>query len=792
MSMFANFPKAGASYAEMRRLIAVLLFAAAAVVVPARAADEPLRIQRATGPITVDGDLSDAAWKDALAFNTWFETNPGDNVEPKQKTVGWITYDDHFFYCAIHAFDADPSSVRAQLGDHDGISGNSDDFVGVLLDTRNDGKTALELFANAAGTQFDAVLDDSTGNEDASPDIFWDSAVKKTADGWTFEMRVPFSQLRYEQRNPQVWGVMLYRNVPRERRYQYFTHRLPRGSNCFVCNYNKVSGFDNLPTGGHYVAAPYVTGKESGTLRGGTGPDNRELVNRPVGGNAGLDVKYTPNEHTAIDATINPDFSQIESDVAQISTNQRFAINFPEKRPFFLERVELLSTPIQAVYTRTITAPRFGLRSTGNFGKDSYTILIAQDRGGGGVIIPGALGSGFAFQDFSSTDAVARWRHDIGKTSFVSVLATDKEIGGGAHNRVLGPDFQWKPDDNNTVTGQFLYSNSKTPNLPGVEATWDARSLSSFGSDLWWQFTNARWDWYTEGKDFGDDFRADLGFVPQVGYRSNYAEGGRTYRPKGFFNRVRVFAMGEYDSKQDGSMLYRLRSGGFGADGKFRSFIRFRWADEAFRVEDPQLPGGAKVLPRKQLLYSVQFAVSRRIPQVSFDGFVGQDIDFFNNRVGHGARINMTAQFRVTPKLQISTTDRLQWIRENRTNDVVAGGPDISGRLFTAQVERLRAQYMFSPQMFVRAVVQNQRTSFNPEVFGFEGLQRRSGNLSSQFLFAYKVNWQSVLYVGYGDIRDVVEDQIPTDDPRTRNDVRRDLLLSNRQFFFKVSYAIQR
>jgi len=737
--------------------------------------DAPLTIRKAAGEITIDGDLSDPGWQNALTFDTWYETNPGDNIEPKVKTVGYVTYDGKFFYAAIHAIDTNPKAVRAQLGDHDGINGNSDDFAGVLLDTRNDGKTALELFVTAAGTKFDAVVDDSTGNEDSSPDVFWDSAVKRTADGYIVELRIPFSSLRYEQKSPQTWGVMFYRNMPRDRRYQIFTNRLPRGSNCFVCNYNKVTGFEGLPSGGHIVAAPYFTAKSEGELRGG---GDNTLVTRPARGDGGIDVKWTPNEHTAIDATLNPDFSQIESDVAQITTNERFAINFPEKRPFFLERVELFSTPIQAVYTRTITSPRWGIRGTGNFGKDSYTILVAEDRGGGAVIIPAATESRFAFQDFSARDLVARWRRDFGKTSFFSILTTARELEGGGNNRVFGPDFQWKPNDSDTVTGQLLFSSSKTPDLPGVDPEWNGQSLSSRGAELSWSHSLPKLDIYVEVKDFGDDFRADMGFVPQVGYRSSSGQVGYTFRPKGFFSRIRAFGIAKYDAQQDGKLLYRLRSASVGADGKFRSFLRLRVADESFRNDD-------QVLTRQQLFYQVQFAVNRIVPQVSLDGWVGQDINFFNNRVGRGARINLNTQVRPTQRLQLSLTNRVQWLNETLDSGV-------SGRLFTSQVERLRAQYMFSPQMFVRAVLQNQRTSRNPTIYGIEDIPRRSGNVSSQFLFAYKLNWQSVLYLGYGDIRQVNEELQDPLDPTNRENLKRDLLLTNRQIFFKVSYAFQR
>src|SRR5262249_34011917 len=150
----------------------------------------------------------------------------------------------------------------------------------------------------------------------------------------------------------------------------------------------------------------------------------------------------TPNADNTLDGTLRPDFSQIESDTAQISANQRFALFFPEKRPFFLEGVELLSTPIQAVYTRTITAPDWGGRATGKLGGVNYTALLANDAGGGSIVIPGANSSSLAAQDFRSTVFIGRARKDLGALSFVSVLTTDRENGPDGHNRVIGPDFQ--------------------------------------------------------------------------------------------------------------------------------------------------------------------------------------------------------------------------------------------------------------------------------------------------------------------------------------------------------------
>jgi hypothetical protein len=740
-------------------LMAGLLLASIATV---RADDAPLRVPRAAGPITIDGNLDDPGWKNALKLDTWYETNPGDNVEPKVKTTGWVTYDDKFFYVAIEALDPDPSKIHALFADHDNINGNSDDYAGVILDTRNDGKTGLLLLVTPRGTQYDAVTDDVTGNEDSSPDFFWDSVARITDKGYNVEIRIPYSSLRYKKGNPQTWGMILYRNYPRDRRYQYFTNKLPRGKNCFVCSYGKITGLEGLPEGGHIVAAPYVTAKQNGQTRAGLGTP---IANQPVKGDGGLDVKWTPNAVTAVDATINPDFSQVESDVAAISTNQRFAIFYPEKRPFFLEGTELFNTPIQAVYTRTITSPRWGLRSTGKMGDDAYTVLVADDRGGGTVILPSPTGSNFADQDGSAIVGIGRVRHDFGKNSSVSFLGTFRQEHGGAYNRVFGPDFQWRPSAANTITGQFLLSESRTPDRPDLAAQWDGRKLRSHAGDIWWAYSDPKNDFYTEYKDYGDDFRADNGFVPQVGYRSNYAEAGRTFRPTGFFSRVRTFAFAQYDTEQDGSLLYRLFSAGFGTDGKYRSNSRFRLALDKVR-------SGNELFVRHQFIYSFNFAVNQVISQVTASGTLGQDVDFANNRLGRGADVNVGGTLQPTKHLQIDLRNDVRWLQVHPPQQGAA-------RLFTAQVERVRAQYTFNSRMFVRAVVQHTGTNNNVAFYGGQAVDHHDGSLATQLLFAYKVNWQSVLFVGIGDLREVTADQ-------------GNLVPSARQVFMKLSYAFQR
>jgi hypothetical protein len=738
---------------------ALLLALAGAARAAGPAIGPEIKIARAAGPITIDGDLSDPGWQGATRVDTWYETNPGDNVPPPVKNVAYLTFDDKYLYAGFEFEDPHPELIRAPFGDRDNVPSYTD-YAGIIIDPRHDGRTGLLLLANPNGIQYDAVSDDTNGNEDSSPDFFWDSVGRVTKTGWTLEMRVPFSSLRYPKAPVQTWGILLYRNHPREFRRQYFSARLPRDENCFICHSNPLSGLEGLPSGGHLVVAPYGTAKEEGVPRRGL--LGNELVNKPVNVKAGVDAKWTPNENTALDATFNPDFSQVESDVAQISANERFALFYPEKRPFFLEGIELFSTPIQAVYTRTITSPRWGVRATGKFDTTGYTALVASDRGGGSVILPGPNGSDFADQEFKSTVAIGRLRHELGR-SFVSVLATDREVSGGGHNRVVGPDFQWRPTASDSLTGQLLFSSTRTPERPDLAAEWDGRSFTSHAADVWFSHNTTKWDVYDEYKDFGNGFRADDGFVPQVGFRENYFETGWTLRPTGAFTRVRTSAIVDYQAEQDGPLINRSFSFAAGADGFWSSFTRLRFASERIRA-------GATTIARNLLFYALQFSPSRTISQIVLQGDVGQQIDFANARPGHGARVNLRVVLRPTSHLELRGDGERRWLNVK---------PDTGGedrRLFVAQFARLKATYTFSARSFLRLIGQYVWTTRDPSLYR-DAVNAKDGDFSASALFAYKLNWQTLLFLGYGDNRTLQDEHLEKAD---------------RQLFLKVSYAFQK
>ncbi|HJQ36588.1 MAG TPA: DUF5916 domain-containing protein [Thermoanaerobaculia bacterium] len=708
----------------------------------------PMNVPKTTLPITLDGDLSDAAWQQAAVIDKFYETSPSDNIPAKIRTVAYLTYDSRYFYIGVRCDDPTPAKIRAPYVDRDAVIG-TDDNVAVFLDTRNDKRSAIELRINPRGVQADGIFNDANQNEDFSPDFFYDTAAKIDDKGWSGEFRIPFSSLRYDRADPQTWNILVWRNWPREFRYGFHSAPLPRGANCLICNVHPITGLTGLPAAGHLVAAPYVTAESVAAPEAGLGS---RLENGDTDGDAGLDVKWNPSATNTVDLTLNPDFSQVEADVAQIQTNRRFAVFFPEKRPFFLEGFDLFDTPFTAAYTRTITDPRAGARLTGKVGSTAYTLLVTQDRGGGVTIIPGPLGSSFAPQDFKSYDAIARVRHDLG-ASFVGAVLTDREIDGGGHNRVIGPDLQWRPNQSDAITAQFLYSDTANPDRPELSPDWNGKSSRGYAFTARWGRLKPTHDFFFLVRDLSDEFRADLGFIPQVGYREGYGEYGRRYFPeKGLLRFWRPSVTADLQTNRDGDTIFQQFSvgvNGFGA--KNTNFFVGLYPEEKILV-------GNELRSQTHLDWFLQFDPYRRIPRVTLQGRFGESIDFSSGEVGDGTSISASTTIRPHDRLDLQLLLSREWL-------------DIeSGRVFTETIERLRAQYSFSAKSLLRVIGQY----VNVE----SGDGDHGGNFLGSVLYSYKLNWQTVLFLGYGDDRVVFPDN--------------SLVRRGRSLFFKVSYAYQR
>ena len=636
----------------------------------------------------------------AIRLTTFYETWPGDNVAPPVRTVVAISYDAHALYVGIWAQDPDPSRVRAAYADRDNV-GPGDDYVELVLDTRGDGRVATIFRVSPRAVQADGVFNEAqfalgSNPDDLTPDFAWEARTAIGDSAWTAELRIPFTSLRYPQRERQTWGVIVQRVYPRELTHSLASVRLPRGTTCFLCHAQRVE-LTGLPTGGALAAAPYATG----------GKDLR----------AGADVKWTPGAGTALDATLRPDFSQLEADVPQLSVNSQFALFYPEKRPFFLEGSDLFQTPLQVVYTRSIAAPEWGARATGEVGRTAYTVLVTRDGGGGSAIVPGPTQSTLVTRDFASTVGLARLRTAFPR-GFAGLLATDRE--GGGHNRTLGSDFFWSPTGSDQLTGQLVASDT------------------SGALDLAWHHLERHAEWFADYRDVGAGFRADNGFLPQVGVRRVNAWGDAIlYRSGAIFWVSPWVQWQRVMDRTTGEVVSAYHAAAIQVSGVHDLYAQLRVVDERLRALDA-------LLARRYGWLYLEVAPGRRLARVQFLARLGGDVDVANARPGRGAELSSTVVLHASDHLALEGMSDFAWL------DVQAGG--VARRLFTAGIERLRATYNVTPRTAFRLVVQNERTRRDAALY-LAPASAVQGGLTLSALLTYRWGWASALYLGLEDDR---------------------------------------
>ena len=326
-------------------------------------------------------------------------------------------------YFGIVAHDREPSSIRATVAKRDDI--DRDDSVTIYLDTFNDRRRAFLFAVNPLGAQQDGVHSEGPatagqlfgGNVDKNPDYTFESKGRVTDFGYTVEMRIPFKSLRYTGTAPQTWGLNIKRKIQRTGYEDTWTD-VRRASASFLAQSGAITGLHDLRRGVVTEVQPVVTSTAAGLRLAPNDAFRRGSVELDPSMNVHFGL---PN--VAIDATINPDFSQVESDAGLVTINERFALFVPEKRPFFLEGVELFSTPNQLVYTRTIVEPIAGGKFTGKVGRLGLAYLTAVDDTASGKVGVN----------------IARLRQDFGANSLAGITYTDR-TGAGGSNRLVAAD----------------------------------------------------------------------------------------------------------------------------------------------------------------------------------------------------------------------------------------------------------------------------------------------------------------------------------------------------------------
>ncbi len=460
-------------------------------VVPARVANPAIEI---------DGRLDDAAWAEAALLTGFSQFDPVEGIPGSQETEVLLLISDDAVYFGVRAFDDDPGGIRATMGERDTFY-RSEDYIQFVLDTFNDQRQAYSIVVNPLGVQQDGLwIEGRVGRFgrnfgppiDWNPDFVWDSEGRVEDWGYAIEVKIPFKSIRFPEADDQDWGLHVFRKIQRSGFDESWAPVTQDVANRLTLA-GSLNGLRDLERGLFLEVNPVLTGTRQGTFDAGANAFARE----PVSGEFGLNAKYGLTSNLTLDATYNPDFSQVEADAGQIAVNERFALFFEEKRPFFLEGTEIFTMPKNLVYTRSIVNPVAGAKLSGKAGAFQLGYLGAVDE----------LGSSGEPARRPVVNLL-RARRDLGGASTLGMVYTDRTTHGDEYNRVLGFD------------GRFVLRRSYTLTMIGAGSRTAAPgSDPETGSYLALQFerSSPTFTFNLDLEDVAHGFDAGSGLIPRVG-----------------------------------------------------------------------------------------------------------------------------------------------------------------------------------------------------------------------------------------------------------------------------------
>src|SRR5688500_2390943 len=715
-------------------------------------------VHRATAGIRVDARLDEEVWQSAQLFEIPFETYPGNNTAARVKTECRVASDATTLYLGCHAFDPNPGAIHAVRADRDDVFEH--DQIGITIDPFNDRRRAWQFAITPLGVQYDAVYDARSEQGDAAWNAIWTSAGRIVSDGYIVEASIPFKSLRFPA-GAREWGFLAWRMRPRDANVAMHSMRIDQSNRCLLCQTGALTGFTAPAPSRNVELGPTLT-----TIR----TDRRETPASPmargdVRPDFGLDVRWSVTPDVTFNATANPDFSQVEADAAQLEANNRFALSYPERRPFFLDGADLFSSPAAVVFTRTIADPIGGAKFTAKNGGTAIALLGARDAVTN-LLIAGHDESAQGHIDEPSTAVIARVRRDIMGSSTVGFLGTSRQSEGYT-NRVTGIDALLRPHATTTLTAQALYSATRYPDTLAVRLRQPARYFSGslIGAHGRYQTRSGNVDvlaWrYTHG------LRADLSFIPQVGVLDAEIHGDRVFwgRPGSWLTRLALGA-GWFPSQHDTTPSFVnawrfVRVAYEGPAGlQYRAYARIRTETHRGIRYDFWTPWMAfNIQPSKSV-------------SANLDATCGGEIDYAAGRLARTVRLSPTTTIRLARDAEV---------RLRHSNLQLRSGDET---LLRAGVSEARAAYHPTSRTFVRALVQY-RTTHRTAASGPFVPESRDRSLGSKVLLSYRVDAQTAALVGYGDTRDASDESAAPNDPDGDTGLRPMV----RSFFVKLSYA---
>ncbi|HUQ86164.1 MAG TPA: DUF5916 domain-containing protein [Vicinamibacterales bacterium] len=730
----------------MKRILALVVFAVAMSAAAAGAQPAAdISIARVPQPPKVDGILDDEAWKIEplkMAAGEWVSYQPvrGDKMPEAYRTEVRVAYDDRNVYFAFHCFDNEPEKIRTNVTRRDGAF--NDDWIAMSLDSAGTGQSAYHLFSNPSGSQMDAINTSASG-EQFDADVVWYSVAKTTSDGYVVEIQVPLQTLRFKGGDTVRMGLVFFRKVSRIGVSYSWPEMLPGQ---WVFDRPSHITFSNLKPRRLVEVLPSVTygvRQERESAAAWSAADSDAHV--------GASGKFGITSGVTLDATVNPDFSQVESDAFQVQVNQRFPIFFSEKRPFFMEGMGLFNIARgnnmrTAVHTRRIVDPVFGAKLTGTIGKTTFGVLNALDDHPGDV---GDRGDDFADRDKLFT--IGRATYALRRSDYVGGIIT-QTTHKGRNNLATGADFIVRPSSAQSMAGMFLTTRTS-------DGSTDTHGNAA---QVTYEYETRRFQTIVQGEHYDRDFQMDTAFYFRTGFTGAWGNSQVSFYPHGgknfWLQRITpfVFAKAGHDQIQEGDEHFIDTGVRFNFTRQGNLSVEIARGKEAWQGQQYNVGNDVFV-----------FAGMQALRWLNAYGGVGVGPAIYYDEVNpfQGRSLNSFYGVTIQPNQHLSES-----IEGNSTRfDRASNGE----RVYSVDVLNSRTTYQFDKHFLVRFLAQ------------YDSSEHR---LLTDFLGSYEFVPGTVFHAGYGSLYERGRlSAFPAD---ANGPVRLDekYRATNRGLFFKASY----
>jgi hypothetical protein len=710
-----------------------------------------------------------------LKISGFIQNSPHDGLPATEETVVWLGYTKSAIYFVFICHDRHPELIRGHLARRENIL--KDDYMAVLLDPFQDHRKGVIFVVNAAGVQADASWDDTNG-ADYSYDQVWDSEGQVTREGWMALIEIPFRSLRFRP-NGADWGVVFMHNFPRNSE-QDFWPRVSTNITGILSQEGTLQGISGV-TGSHNAQInPYVLAQNERELKT-IDPLNPYFSSQHLEGTAGGEVKAILKDRIVFDATINPDFSTVESDQPQFTVDQRYPVYFPELRPFFLENANYFATPINLVYTRNIVHPEYGGRVTGKTGHTNLGLFVIDDREPGQTVAPSD-----PLYNKRATIAVGRVSRDLGKGSSIGAIYTDYEFGQG-WNRIGGVDFTWRMTNKWTALGQMVESSTKGTVDSDTPPTYSAGPASNFQL----QHNGHTFNLNSTYQDMSVGFQTQLGFIQTANIHN-----GQTYMNYQWYPKHRTIQRIGLETNQNvaydhlGDRVYH-----------YSNFDVFVLLPRNFLLAPVVGQNSDTVGPQNGYLLT-----QNRNFTENFGGFVARGAPFaqlnFNLQAIRSGNVNYNPVAGGTPFLMNQETVQalftLQPLRQLTADNTYLLDRDHAVKggalVYESQVFRTKVNYQFTRAVSARVIVEYDSTLANPAKTSL----KRTKQVGTEALLTWLPHPGTAIYIGYNNDMQNLDrslcNRLPggacdpnnTVAPRATN-----FLNDGRQIFVKASYLFR-